>query len=192
MENAEKTIIVSYTEKSDTFTGFKSAQFFTRAEAETWIKDNEKLIYWSSIRIKNPVSHSPKRLLTDDVSLEEYTKIEGVLETYYETGLECLGLIIHNSAINGTVPNPKFDSTKPESSVNFKYFSSYEDMHFIESGDILQPEGGSRYLLIKDRQFAADDAYRLSFYPQGFTYQEWTALFSKQDIKATVWTKKKN
>jgi hypothetical protein len=182
-------VIVSYTEK--VFQGIKAKEFDSRPLAEAWVKENQETVYWSSIRKRNPASENPKRVLANDVDLTGYIEIKGTLQTFFETGMECTGLILHDDFAPKGPENPKFDPTKPEDGNNFKHFSSYENIHDITSGDIFQPEGHPKYVMLKDRQFAADDAYRLSFYPQGFTYAEWTSFFAKQNIKATVWTKKR-
>jgi hypothetical protein len=56
---------------------------------------------------------------------------------------------------------------------------------------VLQPEGQPKYYILKDRDFAAEDSYTLSFYPQGFSREELIQLFFHDKIKATVWTKSK-
>ena len=181
-------IIVDYTEKE--FKGFKADRFNSIADAEKWIKENQEKLYWTNIRMENAISSKQKVIVSEDEDLSEFIKVEGILETYFETGMECLGLTLQDPTQKGQ-PNPNFDPNKPEGGSNFQFYASYEGLHFIENGDILQIEGQSKFRMVKDREFAKDDGYRLSFYPQGFSRDELVKLFSPQSVKASIWKRKR-
>ena len=190
MSNRRK-MIVDYTGKE--FKGMKSMPFETEGEALSWVATNKELIYWSSLRKSDPASLLPKIKVGSFDLPQEYIQINGTLETYFETGMECIGLVLYDKTYDATHPgtaNPHFDQARPESSENFKYYKSMEATHFLKEGDVFklasEPE---RYLFKKDREFAGDDAYRLSFYPQGYSRKELMDLFSNGTVKATVWTK---
>jgi hypothetical protein len=184
---AKKEYILEYT--GIPFDGIKGKLFDTLDEAETWASENKAGIYWSCARKTNPKSNWPKPVLGSEVDLSEYRMIPGVLETFTEQGMECLGLVLNDPSIKGN-PNPQYDPSKPIDAYNFTHYGSYEAIHFIKAGDILQVDGADPIPMIKDRAFAADDAYRLSFYPQGFSRDEFVWLFLPENRKATLWTKK--
>jgi hypothetical protein len=175
--------IVNFT--SHEYKGYESKIFSTRASANRWILTNRERIYWSQIVESSPKSNLPRPLVTA-VPGEEYEKIEGVLSTYFETGMECLGLILIRDAPAHAL-NPDYDATKPESELNFKYFRSIDSVEFVASGMILEAGETGRLVLLRDQRFAAADGYRLSFYPKGFTKTEWLELFSSGKVRATLW-----
>jgi hypothetical protein len=177
---------VNYTEKE--FKGVKSFETNTKVQAEAWVEKNKAKLYWSQIIKLDAKSEKTKP--SGDVDLSKYKKIQGVLQSYFETGMECLGLTLYDTTVNGP-PNPAFDESKKESGSNFRFYRLHEATYFIEHGDILQVNDGPKWTLQKDREFAADDGYRLSFYPRGFSRKELLELFSPEDKKATLWRKNK-
>lgn len=179
--------VLDYTEKP--FNGIKCKEFESRPEAEKWLTKNKKTIYWSCIRVKDAASALPNPVIPEDFDQSEYTKIEGTLETFYETGLECVGLVLVDKTKRGP-PNPSFDPSKPRGGANFEFYGNYSALHWFDTGDILQVDGGPKVGLLRDQEFAASDGYRLSFYPQGFTRAELVAMFFYENVNATVWTKK--
>lgn len=135
------------------------------------------------------VSKNPRTIVTFIPDPADYDKIEGTLETYFETGMECMGLILYDKT--KLIPNDKFDPTKPEEGMNFPFFHDHSGIHFISSLNLLQVEDGPITVMVKDREMGAEDGYRLSFYPQGYSLAEWTALFRSGNMKATLWIRKK-
>ena len=98
------------------------------------------------------------------------------MQTHYETGMECLGLVFCEDGIIGP-PNPNFDPSKPEDGYNFKNYASYDAMTFLANNQILQPDGQDKFMMDKDRNMASRDGYRLSYYPLGFSRKELIDLF---------------
>jgi hypothetical protein len=182
--------IVEYTEKN--YQGFKHNEFDNKKLALKWIKDNRSKIYWNRIRESDPKSKLPKLIVSKSVNLDSFTKLDGHLDFYFETGMEIMGVTFQDSSKVGE-SNPNFDPLKPEGPHNFKNYSSYEGLHFLRTGDIIQVEDGERFLLMFDSAFAEADGNRISFYPQGFDIKEWTSLFNNsKKTKASLWTKPRN
>lgn len=184
--------IVNFTEKTpegETFTGFHvSSGFSTRGEAQQWIDNNQDRLYWSEIYELDAYSKHPKIIIEETLSESEWEKHVGTLQTFHETGMECLGLALYKDGIVGE-SNPNFDPSKPENKNNFKNYASYEALKFIESGSILEIDS-IKYAMIKDIEFAKSDAYHLSFYPKGFSRKELIKLFVPENKKAILWIKR--
>jgi len=163
-------------------------EFSTRKAAEEFVKKN-KYLYWSSITSAYPQSHWPKVLVssTDDLT-GTHNSITGILDTYYETGMEVISIIV--DPMKKGAPNKSYDPSKPDSGTNFPFYKDLMDMHFINKNDILQLDNGMRYALIHDRDFAVEDDYRMSIYPAGFSKAEIVALI-KSKAKVTVWYARK-
>lgn len=132
-------------------------------------------------------SDKPLRIIKFQLDKSKYEKIEGTLETYFETGMDCIGLILYDKT--KLTPNPSFDPLKPEKDMNFAHFKDWSGIHFISHGDFLQVEDGDIWAMTKDRDFAARDGYHLSFYPCGFTKEDWVNLFITEKVEATLWKK---
>lgn len=167
---------------------FHHEYFNSYNEANDFIGKNVSRFYWSQIVKVNPKSVHGKMILDAPVDLERYDKKTGTLRTHFETGMECLGLVFVEDGIHGP-PNPDFDSSLPESRHNFKNYASYDALHFLNSGQILEVEE-KLIELIKDRNFAIDDGHQLSFYPRGFTKDEWLQLFYPDTVKANLYIPK--
>lgn len=176
---------LSYTLKKPGDSFYHYRLFFTKKEAASWISANKSTLYWHQLTEISPKSNRPKPLIQfkPDGSFKKKT---GTLQTYFETGMECMGLIFYEDGIHSS-PNPNFDSNKPESKSNFRYFSSHDGITFIASGHIIEFANGDKIGMAKDREFAKKDGYRLSFYPQGYTKKEWLALFESEMLKVTLW-----
>lgn len=159
--------------------------FSTKAAANLWLRKNKAKIYWHQFRHSNPKSKRSRPVI-QLTSEKNYVKKIGTLQTHYETGMECLGLTFYEDGVHGG-PNPEFDSSKPEGPNNFKFFSTYDGLTYIENGQILQFPDGKTVMMLKDRDFAKEDGYRLSFYPQGYTKEEWLSLFSSQKLAVIIW-----
>lgn len=183
--------LVNYTEKTSeggTFTGFKvETGFPTRQDAKRWVLYNKERLYWSEIVEIDASSKKPKIVIEESLG-EEWDQHVGTLETFCETGMECLGLVLQKDEPKGG-PNPNFDPSVPESKNNFRYYASYDALKFIEHGNVLEIDG-IKYAMIKDREFAQSDAYRLSFYPIGFSRKELLKLFLPENKRAILWIKK--
>lgn len=180
---------ISYTLKDQTKPLLGRESFSSKKEASKWLKENEGLLYWYQLTEINPKSKLPRPLIDFEPG-NEYTVKSGTLQTYYETGMECIGLVFYEDGVHGG-PNPDFDPSKPESRSNFRYYSSYDGLHFIEHGMIVEING-KKIGMIKDRDFAKRDGYRLSFYPAGFSRKELIELFGSENIKVRAWIKKES
>jgi hypothetical protein len=183
--------IVNYTQKIEftngKFNGTHSKDFPSREDALDFVS-SEPSIYWSEIVEAEPKSKlSALCVQVDDPGLTDYTRHEGILETYYETGMESISLILYRDGFDDS-PNPKFNPSEPESKANFRYFKSLEAALFIKNGDILEIDGKLIYLF-KDREFARADGFKLSFYPRGFTKAQWVELFASEERRAALWVK---
>jgi len=163
-------------------------EYEDRKDAESAAHMMREKIYWHRIVAADPQSKWPKYTVATDVDLgKTHEKLEGWLETHFETGMECLGLVLDQRIPDG--PNPNFDPTKPEDGSNFKNFRSYAGLHYVGREDVLEVDG-ERILMARDRDFAQADGYRLSLYPSGFSSKELIKLFNSNK-KATLWQKRK-
>ena len=126
-------------------------EFTTRKAAEEFVKQN-KYIYWSSITSSMPRSNWPKVIVSpsEDLSLT-HQSITGVLDTYFETGMEGISIIV-DPLKQGKSPNPSYDPSKPDSDENFPFYKDLMDMHFINKNDVMEVSG-MRYHLVHDRDF---------------------------------------
>lgn len=162
MTQPKNNYAVDYTEKP--FNGMKRQEFETRNAATKWILDNQATLYWTQVRKLNPESAHSKPIILDSADLSSRQEIKGTMATYFETGMECMGLVLIEDGKEG-----------------------YDGLHFIAQGDILQPDGDKKVAMIKDREFGAQDGFRLSFYPYGYTLKEWVSLFNTENKRATLW-----
>lgn len=181
---------VNYTLKEEVFTGYHQQLFMKKKPAKEWIKANEGKLYWHQLVHLYPKSRQPRPIITFETLSENYDKYTGILQTYYETGMECMGLVFYRDDVPKGSLNPKFDPTQPESKSNFKYYKSYEGIIMLGNGMVLLLPGEQKVGLLKDIDFAKQDGYRLSFYPRGFSKKEWVGLFINEDVKATLWVRK--
>lgn len=179
---------ISYTLKEANKPGMGQELFKSKKAAADWLKKNEEKLYWYQLTEINPKSKLPKPIIKFEPG-EEYTLKSGTLQTYYETGMESMGLVFYEDGIYGPT-NPGFNPDLPESRNNFKNYSSYDALNFIETGMILEING-QKIGMVKDRDFARRDGYRLSFYPAGFSRKELIQLFAPENVKVRVWIKKK-
>lgn len=180
---------VVYTKKDEeSFSGYHSERFETWKQAEQWVKDNQDVVYWSSVRDTEAASERPRYIFRGEIP-DDYDKIQGTLQTYFETGMECLGLVLQADEPKGP-PNPKFNPLLPEGRDNFRNYSSYDALFFIENGDILEVDG-VMYAMVQDRKFARADGYRFSFYPMGWSKKELVELFMPENKRAVIYRKKK-
>lgn len=178
---------VNYTLKDKANPGFNRREFYTLEKAEKWIKKNEDTFYWHEFVEINAASKWPKPVV-ESVGPEYQMKI-GTLGTHFETGMECMGLVLNEDGIHGG-PNPNFDPTKPEGGSNFRNYASYDALNFIGRDQFLKIGDGPIIEIIRDRDFGVRDGFRLSFYPSGFSRKELLQLFGPNNIKATLWVKK--
>jgi hypothetical protein len=179
---------ISYTLKGPAPAGYRCELFPTKTAANSWLKKNKSKIYWHKLTETNPKSKKPKPLINFEPG-DDYIKKVGTLQTHFETGMECMGLVFYEDGIHGP-PNPNFDTTKPEGGGNFKFYGNYNAMTFINHGHVIQFPNGEKVGMLKDREFAQKDGYRLSFYPQGFSKAEWITLFASESVNVTIWIKK--
>lgn len=180
---------INYTMKMPHKQGYHRETFKTKKAANIWLKQNEEKIYWQQFIYLFPKSKLPRPLVKDTPG-DNYIKKTGTLQTYFETGMECMGLVFYDDAAPLGPPNPDFDPSKPESRNNFKHFSTYDGLTFIKQGMVLQLPSGDKVFMIRDIDFSRQDAYNISFYPRGFTKAEWMELFVHENVKVTLWVKK--
>lgn len=186
--------VVNYTKnigysKGGKFDGYHRQGFLVREDALKWVVDNKEMIYWSQVVEVDAASKHPKAIVEEIPDPLHWDRFEGTLQTFNETGMECLGLVLQCDEPHGDA-NPDFDPAKPETGSNFRWYSSYDALHFIEKNTILEIDG-VRYAMIKDSEFAEADAYNLSFYPAGFSKKELLTLFIPENKLATLYVKKK-
>lgn len=179
---------ISYTFKNEKKPGIFQKLFISRKKAEKWLHNNGSRLYWHQMTEINPVSNRPKPIIEFSPG-DNFIEKKGKLEFYYEMGMECEGLVLIEHGIHGP-PNPDFDSSKPEGGMNFKNFASYDALNFIKSGDLIKIGDGPIVGILKDRDFAARDGYRLSMYPQGFSRKELIDLFGPGNVEAVLWIKR--
>jgi len=164
-------------------------EYDTRKDAESAAHMMRDKIYWHKIVASNPASKWPKVIVSPSEDLSKtHDRIEGVLDGYFETGMECLGLTLYDLTKLGP-PNPDYDASKPEDGRNFKNFRSHEGLHFIEKSDVLEYDG-YRYSMVRDRDFALEDGFRLSLYPAGYSKDELLSLFHTNK-RAVLWKRRK-
>jgi hypothetical protein len=183
--------ILSYTLKSpaEENRGAQVLEFASREAAEEYAAEKANEIYWHQVTAKEPRSGRPKVPVASGKDLAEtHDRIEGTLQTHFETGMECLGLVLYEDGKRGP-PNPGFDPEVPEDGNNFRNFSTYEALHYVGKGDVLEYDG-ARYLMGRDSEFARDDGYRLSVYPVGFSRAELLGLFAPETKRAVLWKRK--
>ena len=179
---------ISYTLKNPEKPHMHREYFKSKKAANEFLKENADKLYWHQLVETSPKSKTAKYVATFEPGDEFILKV-GTLQTHYETGMECLGLVFYEDGINGP-PNPNFDPTKPETSMNFKNYASWDAMTFLESGQILQVGDGEKFVMVKDRDMSSRDGYRLSFYPRGFGRKELIDLFGPGTVKGKLWIKK--
>jgi len=182
--------IVNFTYQDASKPGQFSNGFETQSQALEFVERNKEDLYWHEIVHAFPRSRFPRPIVTFEPG-EEYDVFHGTLSTYFEAGMECLGLVFEKDGVWGS-PNPAFNPNLPPGPNNFKNFSTYEALIFIAEGQILLLPDGTKLGVIKDREFGANDGFRLSFYPRGFTKQELLELFMKDNVQTKIWVRKKD
>lgn len=181
---------INYTMKLPHPQGYHRETFRTKKAANLWMAANKNRLYWHQFVYLFPKSSLPRPLVKDEPG-PDYVKKTGTLQTHFETGMECLGLVFYDENAPKGPPNPEYDPSKPEDRRNFKHFSTYEALTFIGNGMILQLPSGEKVFMIRDRDFAIQDGFNISFYPRGFTKKEWIELFVPENVKVTLWVKEK-
>lgn len=182
-------VLLNYTEKNAKSPRMLTKIFESKKAALAWVKRKAKKLYWHQIVAINPKSKHPKPVVLFELG-DEYQRFTGVLSTYFETGMEALGLVFERDDVSGP-PNPNFDPSQPENRNNFKNFKTLDGLIFLKHGQILQiGEDGEKIALIKDIDFAKSDGFRLTMYPRGFKKNELLDLFQPGTTKATLWVKK--
>lgn len=112
--------------------------------------------------------------------------LKGTLETYFETGMECLGLILYLEGDEYKTKNPNYDPNDSKKGPDF--YKSHNGIVYLERGDVLELlDGTNRKFTIGNRQLASKDKYRVSAYPfEVIDLKEWVKLFLSETIQAQV------
>lgn len=159
--------VLTYTLKSKykkkNQTTFLNERFSSKRKALTFLKKIQKKVYWSQIVDSNARSRHPKPIILFNPPKKKFIIKTGRLDIFFETGLECLGLVLEEDGKQG-----------------------YDALNFIKEMDILKI-GHQKIAFIYDMTFAKNDAHRLSFYPRGFSRKELIELFDKKHPKATLY-----
>lgn len=119
-------------------------------------------------------------------------KYEGHLQDYYETGMECLGLILQDN--RGIHDNPNYDPTATEWPKNMKEFYSLSYSLFFNDGDeieVYRADGTVEFrgTLTKDRNAMIKNKFQYAFLPKEVDKDTWVSWFMEQR-KAKAWSKK--
>ncbi len=118
-------------------------------------------------------------------------KYEGILELYFETGMECMGTIFHDD--RGNHEGLHWDQTnKPGEKMIYRslewsiWFGNrlclYNVRIFNKKGKVVY-EGP----LTKDRRKMTKEKYRFSFLPKELSMKRWV-MYCQKEYRAEVWT----
>jgi hypothetical protein len=108
--------------------------------------------------------------------VRKYVAYDGELEAYYETGMECLGLVLYKDGFEKA--NPDYIEGNKEWPHCVPFFRSYDGQEYIEKGDILivmKEDGITPERTVKvlhDPEAADKGQYRLSIYMKGVSEKE--------------------
>ena len=127
--------------------------------------------------------------LKEDHPKRQLREYKGILETYYETGMEgCMGMIFHDDRGNHVAP--KWD--KPEETMVYRSLSwsiwfgnklcQYNIRIFNKRNKVVY-EGR----LTKDKSKMADEKYRFSFLPKELSTKRWL-MYCQKEYRAELWT----
>jgi len=119
---------------------------------------------------------------------------EGTLETYHETGMECMGLVLYRDGF--LTPNPDYDPGKKGWPFSVQHWKTIDGVVMVGKFDVielLRKDGRvhRRFPVLPDHRLAKEDGYRLSSYCRGMTKHEWYKLFLTEDKRARLWRQKK-
>lgn len=124
--------------------------------------------------------------------VNDYEKFVGTLESYYETGMECLGLILYKEGETFRTKNLSFTEDGKNGPA---FYKTHEGIIFIKKGDIILI-GGKKTIGIGNHTASHMDSYKLSEYPylDGRRWSDdekinWLKLFN-QNIKAELYRPK--
>lgn len=115
-------------------------------------------------------------------------KYEGILELYYETGMECMGTIFHDN--RGNHVGPKWD--KPEETMTYRslawsiWFGGRLCLYTIK---IFDKENNVVYEgpLTKDKRKIVASNYGFSFLPKEITKKDWIK-YCQEEYRAELYT----
>lgn len=119
--------------------------------------------------------------------IEKLGEYYGTLETYFETGMECLGFILHDN--RGLHRAPSFDNeTKDYTGPEQEYHSLEWTIFFDKTPqyiEVYEDDGSVLYKgsLTLDRAKMRETGYRYSFIPKEVPLQAWFGWFSQKRVK---------
>jgi hypothetical protein len=118
---------------------------------------------------------------------------DGILDSYFETGMECWGLILFKSGDEFKAKNLNYTANNKNGP---EFYNKHEGIVFLDKGDILVLENG-HYIGIGNISAAEEDHYSLSSYPyidgNSWSKEEkskWIDLFQNK-TKAKLYRPKK-
>lgn len=124
------------------------------------------------------------RIANKDKGLKKY---EGIIETYYETGMECMGIIFHSNTGNHEGPDP----SNPQKTMTFRslehavFFNkrgTYNVKVFDKNGITVEYDGPLTY----SREKIIEKEYAYSFLPKEVdcgTFIKWAAEERKMQLE---------
>lgn len=94
----------------------------------------------------------------------KHLSFTGTLSTYYETGMEHLGLVLEVDSPQFKIPNPKFGQAN-----EIEFFRTLDGTVFLRPNDRLEvdTDSGIQVFMIGNRNLAKEDGYKFgSVYPK--------------------------
>lgn len=118
--------------------------------------------------------------------------VEGILTTYYETGMEgTTGLVLQDK--EHITPNVNYDPN--DSSKGPAFWHGYEGLYFLQDGDYLKVFENDKVIfegeLHKDKKAMADGGYQVSLMIKGVEKAEWYRWF-KNELRAQLFCERKD
>jgi hypothetical protein len=118
-------------------------------------------------------------------------KYEGILELYFETGMECMGTIFHDN--RGNHDGPHWDTKNhPNETMTYRslawsiWFGNKMGLYNIR---IFNKRNKVVYEgpLTKDKKKMAAEKYRFGYLPKELTVKQWIR-FCQKEYRAELWT----
>jgi len=145
----------------------------------------------------NPVYSLQKRCFcAQDAKIKaihDLGEFSGTLETYFETGMECLGFILHDD--RGITNSPSFNNSTKKWDGPIQEFHSIDWTIWLDKKgqkiEVYGEDGSIEYTgdLTLNRQALAKFGYRHSFIPNEVDFDTWCKWFARK-AKAKVWKDK--
>ena len=144
----------------------------------SYLKDMEKKM---KEKFKEDAVLASAKAIKEQRGLKPFL-VEGILTTYYETGMEgSLGLVLQDRT--HITPNPNYDPK--DLSKGPTHYHSYSGLFFLEDGDFLKVFGEDNKVVFegvleKDRTSMAKADYRYSILIKGVETKDFLQWFAKE------------